>query len=55
MYNKVTIWSGTSLLYVPKKDEQCHGIPSVLGIADDILIAGFDDFSRDDDKLWTMW
>ena len=33
-----------------KIDEMFHGLPNIFGIADDILIAGFDDPGRDHDE-----
>ena len=45
-----TIWCGISWRYVPEKmDELFQGLPSVFGISDDILIAGFNDMGRDYD------
>ena len=34
-----------------KIDKLLHELPSVFGIPDDILIAGFDNFGRDHDKI----
>ena len=42
-----TIQCGTSWRYVLKKDKLFQGLPNVFGIADDILIVGFDGMDRD--------
>ena len=45
-------------MFLRKIDELLKGLSNVFGLADDILIAGFDDLGRDDnatlDKVLTL-
>ena len=40
----------TGDMFQRKTDKLLHGLPNVFAIADDILIAGFDDLCRDNDE-----
>ena len=50
--HKTAIWSGTSRRYVSaKNDEGFNDMPNVFGITDDILVVGYEDDGRDNDKM----
>ena len=37
-------------MFQKKTDQLFNGVPNVFGIADDILISGFDELGRDHDE-----
>ena len=47
---QIAIWSSASRGYVPKKtDEIFKGLSKVFGIADDILVVGYNNECKDND------
>ena len=48
----ITIWSSPHIKYVSMKNRQIFKVlPNLFGIADDILVAGYDSDGRDHDNM----